>query len=561
MKHVLKVVASVAAASLLLACVPREPTAAREAVAPKVTQGSPEATKWLGDLPARARALGAGPLAVVAGGQVEEGGRLGAFVDADQDSCVLFYARASTSVDDLDAAAFSDDGNPIAVDEGPDPRPTLLLCPPHPRRLYLSIHVAQGEGFAALGAQLVPKERAAFVARGTGARGVLGGAPRRPEAWPGLDDRVRAHRALVSNLFEEVRRVAVPLDANAPSRVALPEESEGCVDALVVPDDDVALVDVEAIDDGGRIVARAPESTESERSLTVCSPFALPLSLSLRPHVGRGLAAVVLFRAKGEVVKGEPLWQRNNVTIDKAKSQKNELLKRAGYAPAPKELSGVLRTGQRARIPLTLPESGCSRVDVVFGAPLSLVDATLTDSQGEVLGQSGGASGITTFACANKSADLWLEARGTGGPYAVLVRKEKTDAAELSQEPIASARAFGRMAHGLEVGAGPVQVRALPLAASKISRFELPLNPGECARVAAGIRGDAFGIELHLTDAQDGTELDRAEGEASAMVMGCADKRRTLSFEATVAVGKANAVVMTQTFSKAETPSKAPPSK
>ncbi len=550
LRRALGLVVIPAITSSLVACLPRESAAPPKTSAPVVTLGSPDAAKWLGDLPARARALGAGPLAVVAGGQVEEGGRLGAFVDADPDSCVLFYARASASVDDLDAAAFSDDGNPIAVDEGPDPRPTLLLCPPHPRRLYLSIHVAQGEGFAALGAQIVPKERAAFVARGTGARGVLGGAPRRPEAWPGLDDRVRAHRALVSNAFEEVRRVAVPLDANAPSRVALPEESDGCVDALVVPDDDVALVDVEAMDDAGRIVARAPESSESQRSLTVCSPFALPLSLSLRPHVGRGLAAVVLFRAKGDVIKGEPLWQKNNVSIDKAKSQKNELLKRAGYTPAPKEFAGVLRTGQRTRVPLVLPEAGCSRVDVVFGAPLSLVDATLTDAQGVVLGQAGGAEGVTTFTCGNKTADLWLEARGTGGPYVVLVRKEKTDAAELTQEPVAAARAFGRMAHGLEASVGQLQVRALPLATSKVSRFELPLSPGECARVAAGIHGDAFGVELHLFDAQDGTELDRAEGEASAVVVGCAEKRRTLSLEATVAVGKANAVVMTQTFTK-----------
>ena len=34
--------------------------------------------------------------------------------------------------------AFSDEGNPVAVDEGQDPKPTLLLCPPHPDRLYLA---------------------------------------------------------------------------------------------------------------------------------------------------------------------------------------------------------------------------------------------------------------------------------------------------------------------------------------------------------------------------------------------------------------------------------------
>jgi hypothetical protein len=510
-------------------------------------------------MPQRARRVGAGPLAVVAGGQLEENGRMGAFVDTDPDACVLFYGRGSASVEDLDAMAFTDDGNPIAVDEGPDPRPTLLLCPPHPRRLYLSVHVAQGEGFVALGAQLVPRDRAVELARAVGARGVLGGSPRRPERWSGLDDRVRAHRALVSNAFEEVRRTLVPLDANAPTKVALPEEADGCVDALVVPDDDVALVDVEAIDDGGRIVARAAESSEAQRTITICSPAALPVSLSLRPHIGRGLAAVVLFRAKGDTLKADPLWQRNSTTLDKAKTQKNDLLKLAGYADAKKEITGDLRTGQRSKVALQLDVPGCTRVDVVGGAPLAIVDATMTDNGGQLLSQSSGADGATAYSCGNKAAELWLEARGTGGPYVVLTRKEKVDGPELEQNPVAAARALSRIGRALEHDRGVTTVKSLAVEAGKATRFEVPVNPGECVRIAAGLHGDAFGIEMRLADAGDGAELDRAEGESSAVVLGCTDKKRVLSFEASIAVGRTNAVFVTQSFNTHVPPPPAQP--
>src|SRR5262249_20892823 len=151
-------------------------------------------------------------------------------------------------VEDLDIAAFADEGNPVAVDEGPDPRPTLLLCPPHPERVYLAAHVAAGEGLVALGAQLVPLDRAQDVARAVGARGAFGEGPRPAEAWPGLDDKVRARRQALGGTWEEVKRLAVVLDARAAGFVSFPVEADGCVDLLVAPDDTVALLEVEIMD-------------------------------------------------------------------------------------------------------------------------------------------------------------------------------------------------------------------------------------------------------------------------------------------------------------------------
>src|SRR5262249_38975074 len=176
-----------------------------------------------------------------------------------------------SSVEDLDIAAFADEGNPVAVDEGPDPRPTLLLCPPHPDRLYLAAHVAAGEGLVALGAQLVPKDRAVEVGRALGARGGWGEGPRAAEAWPGLDDRVRARRAALGGNWDELKRLAVALDARASSYVTFPVDAEGCVDLLVLPDETVAMLEVEVMDGDGRVVARAHEGG-AERTVTVCSP-------------------------------------------------------------------------------------------------------------------------------------------------------------------------------------------------------------------------------------------------------------------------------------------------
>src|SRR5690606_23020322 len=110
---------------------------------------------------------------------------------------------------------------------------------------------------------------------------------------PGLEEQVRGHRGAVGGTWEEQRRVAVAVDARAPSSIALSIEENGCVDALVVPDEDVAVLDVAVLDADGRVVARAKDTTPA-RSITVCSQASMAGSLEVRPHVGRGLVAVIV---------------------------------------------------------------------------------------------------------------------------------------------------------------------------------------------------------------------------------------------------------------------------
>src|SRR6202012_92254 len=114
--------------------------------APHVAAGQLDARLLLGELPARASRLGAGPPSLVASEQAVANGWVGGFVDVPRDDWVLGYARGSSSIDDIDAAIYSEEGTTLAVDEGRDVHPTVMLCSPHPERVYLAAHVVEGEG-------------------------------------------------------------------------------------------------------------------------------------------------------------------------------------------------------------------------------------------------------------------------------------------------------------------------------------------------------------------------------------------------------------------------------
>jgi hypothetical protein len=161
--------------------------------APVVLARGLDAEPLLHDASTRATEAGAGPVSIVATGEVTERERFGAFVEIPEAVCLLAYARGSGSVEDLDLAAFSDDGTPAAVDDAPDPHPTLLLCPPHPSRVYLAAVAASGEGLVAVGAQLVPVAIAPVLGKVMNAHGTRAASSRAAEAWPGLDDHVRRH--------------------------------------------------------------------------------------------------------------------------------------------------------------------------------------------------------------------------------------------------------------------------------------------------------------------------------------------------------------------------------
>ncbi len=518
---------------------------------PHVVVGALQAAPLLADLPARASKLGAGPIAIVASGPMSEGERLGAFVDVPLDACLLAYGRASPSLEDIDLAAFAEEGNPVAVDEGPDPKPTILLCPPHPARVYVAAHAASGEGLCVVAAQLVPRERAVEVGRAVGARGSVAGAPRSPEAWPGLDDLVRQHRAAVGGTWEEQRRVAIAVDTRAVSAVAFTVEEGGCSDALVVPDDDVAVVDVDVLDADGRLVGRAKDGGPA-RSVTVCSPIALNGSLQVRPHIGRGLVAVVVAKTKagGErdlLTRPDVAWVAPVQSLDATRAARNALLAKAGYAPPSSSHAGQLLLGRRATVPVEMVGGGgCTRVDVVAGAPLALVEVAVWDDAGALLGSNDGGGDATVFACGNGKARVDLATRGRPGPYVVLTRAERWKDAAFTAHPLAAGRMLGRAATSpqsvLEGAAGPVRAATVDSGHQTVHNTAIAANA--CLSVAIGAEGDGTGLEARLFDAATGEEIDRSHGQNAALLRACAgNAARSVRVEVRATAGKLDVVI------------------
>ena len=545
--------------SLVLAttgCGPKGPAVAPPVVsappaAPRVTMGALQAAPLLGDLPARATKLGAGPLAIVASGPMSEGERLGAFVEIPANQCLLAYGRASGSLEDIDLAAFAEEGNPVAVDEGPDPKPTLLLCPPHPARVYVAAHAASGEGLCVVGAQLVPKDRAIEVGRAVGARGAAGGAARTPEAWPGLDEQVRVHRTAIGGTWEEQRRVAIAADIRAVSAVAFSVEEGGCSDALVVPDDDVAIVDVDVLDADGRLIARAKDGGPA-RSVTVCSPNAINGSLQVRPHVGRGLVAVVVAKTKAGtarelLTRPEVAWAAPSQSLEQTRAARNAALAKAGYATPASSQNGQLQLGRRATVPVELAAgNGCTRIDIVAGAPLALVEAAIWDDAGALLGSADGAADATVFACGKGKARVDLGARGRPGPYTVLTRVERWKDPVFAAHPLAAGRMLGRAAVGPTVlhegNAGGVKHTTLDASHQYVQNTAIPAN--QCLRVAFGVEGEGTGLEVRLFDAATNEELDRSHGQTAAAVRACTTgAARNVRLEARATAGKLDAVL------------------
>ncbi len=544
----------VALAFLAFGCGIRAPGGgANAALAPRVVAGDLDAKMLLGDVPATASKLGAGPLSVVAAGESVERDRIGAFVLVPSGACLLAYARASSSIDDLDVAAFADAGNPIASDDGPDAHPTILLCPPHPERVYVAAITASGEGLVALAAQLVPPERAADVGRVLGAHGPRFASQRAADAWAGLGDHVRIHRENLGGKWEEFRRVAVSVDARVPAYLNFPFEANTCTDAVVVPDDDVAILEVEAVDAVGHVVAHASGGTR-DRTLTVCSALASGGSLVIRPHVGQGLAAVVLSRAGLDVAgdlsaRPDVTWASGSLPLEAAKSARNAELAKAGYSPPDATQTGALTIGRLFAVPIDLgsQKEGCSRIDVVAGAPLALLRAAVWDEKDALVTRGEGAASVTLFACGRGKARLELEARGRGGPYASLVRAERWKDPAFAPHVLAASRMLARAAVGPSVvlEGTPMGVRGVVVDAAHRLAWDETVPAGKCLHVAAGAEGEGTGLLARMIDRVTGDEIDRAYADRAVAVRACAPPGmpRQVRIELGASAGKLDTVI------------------
>ncbi len=538
-------VALLAAASVS-ACHEPPPPVAKSPEVPRVVPGNLAPERLLAETSQAAARLGAGNVVVVVYGEVVEGDRLGAFVEMSEDQCFLAFARGALSVDDLDLGVLTDDGNPIAADEAPDPRPTVLVCPPHPRRMYVSLHAAGGSGFSAAGIALVPKDRAIEVGKGMGAKGFKN-TVRKTEAWGGVDDLVRQRRAAFGGAWEDVRRTVVLIDAAVPTRVSLPLEEGRCTDVLVVPDEEVGVVELEATDAAGRSVGRSKaQGRLGTRALLVCSSETTTGSLILRPHSGQGTAAIILSRApisdaltrdaEAFVAGSAPPKERVKSTLDAE-------LARLGYAAAARSEWVTVGVGRRTVVNVPRgAETACTRVDMAAAAPVGVFRFELAEERTRVA-DGYALAPRSVVICGKSPADVALESASRTGAALVTLRPETWTHETFAQHPVAASRMLTESRRHGDVSA-PGWVHSVDIVGDKPKDFELRLAKGQCGRVAAGIEGDAVGIELRAFG-EDGQEADRTEGTYTASVNACASATapRTVSVQLRVMGGKAHASV------------------
>lgn len=498
-----------------------------------------------------ASAAGAGALQVLGADVASEGDRLGAFVAIPENECLLAFTRASPTIVDVDLFAYDDDGSAFATDESPDPEAAVLVCPPHPRRLYVVARVMAGSGLLAVGVQSVPRAAEGAVAKAVGARGRPGEDSGRLDAWPGLEGRIRAHRLSVGARWDDVRRVVVPLSPRAATRVSATIEANRCLDVLATPSEEVASFDLVAEDAASRILVRGREQGR-DRSLVLCSAAAVTITIAVRPRASQGLAAITIgrsstFAAPELAASARFVHVTASADLDAARRALETSLAAKGYG-APKSVgAGSARVGSRTSIAVDLP-AGCVRLDVVAGRPLADVAATLWDDKGAMIADTRGGAGATIFACGKGGpARLDLEALESAGPFAVELRKDAAAPALLVAHPIAAARLLERMGAGGEVvdASAAAAATLVALDPAQLKSFPLAVPASSCVEVIAALDGGGTGVDLRLTaPGTEGTITRSQDVAGDRLCAGSAPIQG--AYELRLGAGKADALVITR---------------
>ena len=513
-----------------------------------------DARPWLAPQAAVASAAGAGPLQILGADIASEGDRLGAFVAIPENECLLAFTHASPTIVDVDLFAYDDDGSAFATDESPEVEAAVLVCPPHPQRLYVVARVMAGAGLLAVGVQSVPRAAEGAVAKAVGARGRPGEDSGRLDAWPGLEGRIRAHRLAVGARWDDVRRVVVPLSPRAPTRISATIEANRCLDVLATPSEEVAAFDLVAEDATARILARGRDHGR-DRSLVLCSATAVPITLAVRPRGAQGLAAITLgrssaFAAPEISASARLVYVTQALDLDAARRALSVALAAKGYAGPQSVATGAARVGSRSTVAVDLP-AGCARLDVIAGRPLADVAATLWDDKGAMVADTRGGAGATIFACGKGGpARLDLEALESPGPFAVELRKERVAPPLLVAHPIAAARLLERMSAGGDVADASAAAAATLVALDPAQRKTFPLlvPASSCVEVIAALDGGGSGVDLRLVaPGTDGTITRSPDVAGDRLCAGSAPIQA--SYELRLGAGKAEALVITRAVS------------
>lgn len=554
---------------------PQPPAGPAARVTP--SQESVESSAWLRAPAERAREAGAGPLIVLGTGPGTPGDYVTALVNVPAGLCALLFARGSESVEDVDLFAYDDEGALHGSDEASDNHPTLLVCVEQGTRLYVAARVAVGQGLVALGAQEVAPDVAESVARAVGVRHFDGAEEEGAGTWPGLDEALAVHRRRMGGAWEDQRRVAVPVDARVPTRITASVGARGCVDLLALATDEVQQLDIEVLDESGRIFGRSQGGLP--RTLLVCSDDDARFTYQLRPHRGRGLAVLALSSLRpGSAADLQPEVPRAVLIPPRAESDGDG---RSQTSPPSRLPPGALRAEARAgrRESLALPwPGGCGRLRLESEGELLGIEAHLWAPNGDLLAAEEGLTEASLFVCSPRARlRLDVEATRRKGALRVLPEVDRTPPgrsfpgappsgspsgspattgqsppsqgtsqaatsqapgvssatapvsgpsaqAVLMAHPLAASRLLARLhaVSSLDRPSAVGEVRRLELSETRLERVPLFVPVERCLDVFVAGGPETTGMELRLVDGISGREIELARGAHSVSARACA---------------------------------------
>jgi hypothetical protein len=341
------------------------------------------------------------------------------------------------------------------------------------------------------------------------------------------------------------------MDPRIPTHVSSPIGPEQCLDVLVLPAEEVAFAELTVLDSAGRIIGRAPN--EGQRpAIVICSAARSQLTLELQPHAGRGMAALVLSVTSDRKAldPGATLSLRDaggERTLDEARA---DLDRSIGAVHGARSVvsRGSAAIGRRDSRDVELA-AGCTRLDVVAGAPLRGVEAWLWSSAGALLAHDDGSGLATLFACGPAAkARLDVEAVTRAGPYALESRTTKLRAGLYGEHPLAASRLLGRLWAAAripspEAAGTPLRLDISP---TTLARHSVEVPAGSCLDATIAVGPGAEGVELRLIDAVKKDELSLVRGTYSAIATICTLERTgptRIDLEARSASGSAAALL------------------
>ncbi len=488
---------------------------------------------------------GAGQQLVLKVDSAATGDHVSAPIGVPKDRCVLILARAGASVSDLDLYAYAEDGAVLGSDEQPDNRPGLMICPPHPGRVFAAARVAGGFGLVSLGAVLVSPTASSDVSK---ALDLKRGAPR-VNAWAELNDALAAHQAPLGGDWKEQRRIKVALTDRVPTLVPVSIDSGECADILVVPERTLTQLDVVAISKDGVQIGRAQPAGRN-RAIIVCSQQRVDVTIELRPHAGRGSAALAIATTRAtpaEIDAPAVLFTTYAAApLKDAVSKRITATAELGLGRPVRVAALSARFGRRTSHTSKFPV-GCHHVEIVGGKPVRGLTAWFYDTSRRLVAHQLGVHNMTAFVCTpGGDVRVDLEALQRTGPVQILRRSIPQSHPLFVAHPLAAGRLLGALyARGtVATVARAMKPSAAVVRHDSLATARYTVAAGRCVEWIAALDRGADSLEVRSMDDETDRELARVLVPAVAAQRFCADAGRTvkLRFEMRTLGGSATAL-------------------